>query len=119
MALIKAIELPGTGMVLPEAYHVVSKVDTTKRFVPMPAMRPGGDPLNGGVGYFGLIFLQVFASKEFRDAGKAPAFSLNPAMPESPIKLFFPLDMSSNTCVYQQAYSYLKTLPFYADALEV
>lgn len=119
MALIKDLDLNNTGVIVPNAYHVISKVDLLKRVVPLPH---GGDPshdiLKGQTGYVATIYLLIFASKETREQQKPPVLMLNQAMPEKPFNLQFVFDASSGVPALEQAYAYLKSLPYYQDAVE-
>ena len=141
MALIRDFELPSTGLTAPNAYHVVKKVTTEKRLVDIPPppdpSRPDGvteRPANDKevywkAGYVGRISIEVFVSREARDAGKEPigAITINPTDVEfngvlsSDIRNFdlhFFIDGSSNESIIDQTYTHLKGLVYYENATE-
>lgn len=138
MALIKDFEIPGTGLTASNAYHVISDVKTTKRLqdIKPPVDSSREDGLTGGdlgeevnwkAGYIGKIAVQIFASKEARDAGKDPigGFGESPTDAETNVKLEyndgikFMIDPASDQSILAQAYAHLKGLPYYVDAEEV
>lgn len=141
MALIKDFELPSTGLIAPNAYHVIKKVTTEKRLndIPPPpdASRPDGLTVRPAedreiywkAGYVGRISIEVFVSKEARDAGKEPigAITINPTDVEyngvlsTDIKNFdleFFIDATSQESIIDQAYTHLKGLVYYQNATE-
>ena len=75
MALIKRYELK-TGLSADNAYHVITRLDTTKRVVDEPNiddMRPENAPeYTWKAGYYAMIVIAVFASKSNKEAGKSP-----------------------------------------------
>ena len=85
MALVRNFEIPGTGVTVNDAYHVIVNVTTEKRLQdlknPADLSHPSG-LTNGGnddrelidwkAGYIGRITLEVYASKTARDEGKTP-----------------------------------------------
>lgn len=131
MALIKSVTLEN-GIEAPEAYHVVSDVVTWK----IPVDRPDPDgvrPENAPdwvwkKGYYGRVCVQVWYNKAARDAGKLPILHMGANATDIPAdirvelrtesNLYCTLDITSSASVVEQAYSYLKTLDFYKDALE-
>jgi hypothetical protein len=131
MALIKAYEL-NTGLEAPNAYHVITKVDTYKRPVddPDPAgARPENSPdYVWKAGYYGRIAVSIYASKSARDSGKDPIAARCvhatdvPGMFRGPVHndsfLNFGIDISSTKSVVEQAYDHLKTLEIYSGATE-
>lgn len=138
MALIRDFEVPGTGLTASGAYHVISDVKTTKRMqniTPPPdsSLESGltggglGGEINWKAGYIGIIAIQIFASKEARDAGKDPigGFGESPTDAETNVQLQFNdgikfmIDPASDQSILAQAYAHLKSLPYYADAEEV
>nr|BAR35339.1 hypothetical protein [uncultured Mediterranean phage uvMED] len=141
MALIRDFELPSTGLTAPNAYHVVKKVTTEKRLndVPPPpdpsrpdelTERPAEDSeVYWRAGYVGKISIEVFVSREARDAGREPigAITVNPTDVEfngvlsSDIRNFdlhFFIDASSQESIISQAYTHLKSLVYYENATE-
>jgi len=140
MALIRDFEISGTGLNVPNAYHVVVKVNTEKRLndIPPPpdVSRPGGltDQDRGPevywkAGYVGKIAIEVFSSKQARDEGKSPigAIAINPTDVQidgvlstdiTQFDLNFFIDATSQLSIVDQAYEHLKTLLYYQNALE-
>jgi hypothetical protein len=75
MALVRDFEVPGTGLVVTNAYHVIVKVNTEKRLNDIPAppdpTRPDG--ITAGdrghevywrAGYVGRIAIEIFLLKK-------------------------------------------------------
>ena len=140
MALIRDFEIPGTGLNVPNAYHVIVKVNTEKRLndilPPRDVSRPDGltDVDRGPevywkAGYVGKIAIEIFSSKQARDEGKSPigAIAINPTdvqingVLSTDIKQFdlnFFIDATSQLSIVDQAYEHLKTLLYYQNALE-
>jgi hypothetical protein len=141
MALIRDFELPSTGLTAPNAYHVIKKVTTEKRLndIPPPPdpSRPDGLTVRSAndhevywrAGYVGRISIEVFVSREARDAGKEPigAITINPTDVEfngvlsSDIRnfdLYFFIDASSQQSIIDQAYTHLRGLVYYQNATE-
>lgn len=140
MALIRDFEIPGTGLNVPNAYHVIVKVNTEKRLndIPPPPDPSRPDGLTSGdrgpevywkAGYVGKIALEIFSSKQARDEGKSPigAIAINPTdvqingVLSSDIEDFdlnFFIDATSQLSIVDQAYEHLKTLLYYQSALE-
>jgi hypothetical protein len=140
MALVKDFEIPNTGLIVKDAYHVIKKVDTEKRLNDIPSppdtSRPDGltDQDRGHevywkAGYVGKIAIEVFSSKQARDEGRSPigAIAINPTdvqingVLSTDIKQFdlnFFIDATSQLSIIDQAYEHLKTLLYYQNALE-
>ena len=141
MALIRDFEIPGTGLNVPNAYHVIVKVNTEKRLndIPPPPdpSRPNGlTSVDRGpevywkAGYVGKIAIEIFSSKQARDEGKSPigAIAINPTdvqingVLSTDIKQFdlnFFIDPTSQLSIIDQAYQHLKGLDYYKDSTEV
>lgn len=144
MALIRSFEIPGTGVTIDNAYHVIVNVTTEKRLTdiqapPDQATSSGltnngdqGDEIYWKAGYVGRITLEVYASKQSRDDGKVPigAIGVNPTdathpeiktvcTPGKDFKILFFIDPNSQDSVITQAYNHLKTTDYYKDAQEV
>jgi hypothetical protein len=131
MALIKSVEL-ANGIVADQAYHVVSDVITHKIPSDMPdpsGARPENAPDHvWKKGYYGRVCVKVYYNKAARDAGKSAILNMGvyptdiPAELQAEVRtesnLICTLDISSSASVIEQAYVYLKTLDYYADALE-
>ncbi len=143
MALIRDFELPGTGVTVSNAYHVVTKVDVEKRTqdisAPPDPTRPGGftvghqqpgNEINWKAGYIGTIAITVWKDAQARDSGLQPLgfLGVNASDNKYGAKLttdlknhqprFF-VDVESTDNYITQAYNYLKTTEYYSDATEV
>lgn len=131
MALIKAVTLKN-GLQAPNAYHVVVKVDTLKRVADDPD--PGGArPTNAPAhlwkaGYYGRVCVATYASKEAREQGCEP-IAMRSVFPTGTPYGFngvvdisedmnFDMDLASPLSDIEQAYEHIKTLPYYAGAVE-
>lgn len=143
MALVRDFEIPGTGVTVDNAYHVIVNVTTEKRLQDIPpppdsSSKSGftdgdrGDPVYWKSGYIGRISLEIYASKEARDEGKTPigAIGLNPtdvvhpdiktvATPGKDFKVLFLIDPDSSDSILTQAYKHLLSTDYYKDAVEV
>ena len=131
MAVIKRYELK-TGLSADNAYHVITRLDTTKRVVDEPNiddMRPEDAPeYTWKAGYFAMITLAVFASKTLKESGNSPIAVRSVFPTGSPFEfggevetaenLVFEIDMNSTDNMIKQAYNYLKTLSYYQTAIE-
>ncbi len=141
MALIRDFEIPGTGLNVPDAYHVIVKVNTEKRLndIPPPpdSSRPDGLTVRSEddhevywkAGYVGKIALEIYSSKQARDEGKSPigGIAINPTdvqvngVLSTDIEQFdlnFFIDPTSQLSIIDQAYQHLKLLEYYKDATE-
>ncbi len=140
MALVKEFEIPSTGLVAPNAYHVIKKVTTEKRLhdvaPPKDSSRPDGltagergPEINWKAGYIGRVSIEIFVSKEARDSGKEPigAITINPTDVEfngvlstdiSNFDLNFFIDPTSQLSIVDQAYEHLKGMNYYKNATE-
>jgi hypothetical protein len=143
MALVRNFEIPNTGVTVNGAYHLIVNVTTEKRLQdislpPDSSTKSGltegnlGDPVYWKAGYVGRIALEVYASKEARDTGKAPigAIGANPTdvmhpdlktvcTPGKDFKVLFFIDPESSDSILTQAYKHLKTTEYYKNAEEV
>jgi hypothetical protein len=144
MALVRDFEIPNTGVVVSNAYHLIVNVTTEKRLqdisAPPDSNHPTGltgggdlgDPVYWKAGYVGRITLEVYASKEARDEGKTPigAIGVTPTdvmhpdlktifTPGKDFKVMFFIDPESSDSIITQAYNHLKTTEYYKDAEEV
>lgn len=146
MALVRSFEIPGTGMVVENAYHLISNIQTEKRMVdilpPPDPSRPDGFTqrddedeslwINWKAGYIGKISIEVYASKEARDEGKTAigAIGENATQianadlrtiftPGQDFKISFFIDPNSSDSLLTQAYNHLKNTAYYQDATEV
>ena len=75
MALVREYEVPSTGLVAPNAYHVIKKVTTEKRLhdvpaPPDPSRTDGVTPTQQGhevywkKGYVGRISIEIYTNKD-------------------------------------------------------
>jgi hypothetical protein len=143
MALLRDFEIPGTGVTVNDAYHLIVNVTTEKRLQdvllpPDSSTKSGftecerGDPVYWKAGYVGRIALEIYASKQARDEGKTPigAIGINPtdvvdpniktvATPGKDFKVLFFIDPESSDSILTQAYNHLKTSEYYKDAKEI
>ena len=143
MALIRDYELPGTGVTVANAYHVVTKVDVEKRTQDIPAppdpSRPGGftaghqevgKELFWKAGYIGTISITIWKDAQSRNDGLQPLgfLGMHPSDNKYGAKLsqdvknhqprFFIVVESEDNYV-TQAYAYLKTTEYYSNSTEV
>jgi len=138
MALIRDFEIPGTGVTVNNAYHVIVKVNTEKRLndvlLPPDSSRPDGltnqdkgPEVYWKAGYVGKVAIEVFSSKQTRDEGKSPigAIAINPTEVQfngvlctniEQFDLNFFIDATSQLSIVDQAYNHLKTTEYYKDA---
>ena len=140
MALVRDFEVPGTGLVATNAYHVIVKVNTEKRLndIPPPPdpSRPDGLTVNSGpevywrAGYVGRIAIEIFSSQEARNEGKNPigAIAINPTDVQingvlssdiSKFDLNFFIDPTSQLSIIDQAYQHLMGLDYYSGATQI
>ena len=143
MALIKDYELAGTGVVVPNAYHVVTNVAIEKRMAdtappPDPTRPDGLTMVDRGVGtevywaagYVATISLTVWKDKAARDADARPIGFIgnNPADNKYGAsigtagmdhKCVFFIDQSSSLDHMAQAYQHLLTTDYYIGSQQV
>ena len=143
MALVRDFEIPGTGVTVDNAYHVIVNVTTEKRLQDIPpppdsSTKSGftegerGDPVYWKAGYVGRITVEVYSSKQARDEGKTPigAIGVNPTdvmhpdlktvcTPGKDFKVLFFIDTDSSDSIFTQAYKHLLSTDYYKDAVEV
>ena len=143
MALIQPYEIPGTGLSAPNAYFVVTDVKVHKRMHDLKTPVDTSDPTgytNGGnweegtevhwkKGYVGNIYLTIWASKEARENDQKPIGMAGVGAAEVEADLHIGTEGLDHRCVMfidvnspdnyvTQAYAYLKTLDYFADATE-
>ena len=139
MAFNRDFEIPGTGLIVQNAYHVIKKVTTEKRLNDLPPLpdisRPDGATPHDGpevywkAGYVGKIAIEIFSSKDARDEGKSPigAIAINPTDVQingslstdiSAFDLNFFIDPTSQLSIIDQAYNHLKQVDYYKVAGE-
>jgi hypothetical protein len=143
MALIKDYELPGTGVIVPNAYHVVTNVTIEKRIIDTPpppdTSRPDGftvrDESPGtevywAAGYVATISLTVWKDKDARDNDARPVgfvgtnaadnkYGVNIGTQGMDHYCRFMLEVPSTLNHIEQAYRHLLTTNYYSGSLEV
>jgi hypothetical protein len=140
MALIRDYELPGTGLIVSNAYHVVTKVDVEKRMHdiqgPPDKSRPNGITENSQqegmevywkAGYIGTIAVTIWKDAESRASGSKPIGFIgdNPSHNEHGVSIgtegmdhkskFF-IDANSTMSHLEQAYNHLLTTAYYSGS---
>ena len=140
MAMIKDYEIPGTGVVVPNAYHVITNVDVEKRVadIPPPPDSSRSDGITGGghpegtevhwkKGYVGKIAITIWKDKEARDNGVRPVgyLGVDPTDNAHEASISgddidhvckFMLDIDSPDNEITQAYNHLKTTDYYKES---
>jgi hypothetical protein len=143
MALIRDYELPGTGLTVPNAYHVVTNIKVEKRMAdftpPVDNSRPSGlTPMNRSegtevhwkAGYTGEIAVTVWVDKAARDANANPIgfIGTNPSDNKHGVsigtagmdhKCVFFIDQSSTLDHMAQAYVHLLTTDYYSGSIQI
>ncbi len=143
MALIKDYELAGTGVVVPDAYHVVTNVSIEKRMAdtappPDPTRPDGLTMVDRGVGtevywaagYVATISVTVWKDKAARDADATPIgfIGTNPSDNKHGVTIGtagmdhhcrFLLEVPSQYSDLEQAYKHLLTTPYYSGSIEI
>ena len=143
MALIRDYELPGTGLVIPNTYHVVTNIKVEKRMAdfkqPVDNSRPDGlTPMNRSVGsevywaagYTAEVAVTVWKDKAARDIDANPIgfIGTNPSDNKHGVsigtagmdhKCKFMLEVPSQLDHMAQAYRHLLTTDYYSGSLEV
>lgn len=140
MALIRDYELPGTGVIVSNAYHVVTSVDVEKRTsdIPLPpdsasptgfTNGPRGPEVYWKAGYIGRIAVTVWKDAVSRQNNLQPIgfIGVNPtdnkygstiATPGMDHICKFFIDINSTDNHITQAYNHLKTTDYYMNAVE-
>jgi len=140
MALLRDFEIPGTGVVVDNAYHLITNVKTEKRLqdIAPPPDSSREDGLTDGdrgpevywrAGYIGWISILVYASQEARQNGKQAigAFGNSPTevgvnglyTDGTSFDIKFMIDPDSSDSILTQAYNHLKSTDYYTGATEV
>lgn len=123
MALIRDFEMLGTGLVVPNAYHVITQLDVEKRMTDRSIPQPTGRVYQGGqtdsdmewtAGYYGRIVICVWKDESSRAENKTMLGVINAEYKVPPI---FKLDLTSSESYLTQAYKFLKTVPYYQNAV--
>ena len=145
MALIKDYEIQGTGVTVPNAYHVITDLKVHKRMADHPLPPDESTPTgltNNGVrdendnpvywqaGYVGRIWVTIWSTAEARATGLKPIgmAGINSTEVEAELSIGtkgldarceFMLDMSDDAPTdLIQAYNHLKSLDFYDGCTE-
>lgn len=143
MALIKDYELPGTGLIVPNAYHVVTNVKVEKRIAdfqpPIDVSRPDGltvmdrsleTAVYWKAGYTAEVAVTVWKDRAARDADANPIGLVgnNPSDNKYGVsigtagmdhKCKFMLEVPSELDHMAQAYRHLLTTDYYSGSLIV
>lgn len=123
MALIREFEITGTGLVVPNAYHIITQLDVEKRMTDRAFPQPTGRVYQGNpdldvqwtAGYYGRMTICVWKDLASRTANKTMLGVINA---EYKVPAVFKLDPTSTDSYLTQAYSFLKTVEYYANATE-
>lgn len=143
MALIRDYELPGTGVVVPNAYHVVTSVKVDKRTSniqpPVDSAHPTGFTANHEqtedkavywkAGYIGEIAVTIWKDKQSREEDKKPIgfLGVNPSDNQYGVSIGTPgmdqhcrffLEVPSELNHVEQAYRHLLTTEYYSGSAE-
>jgi hypothetical protein len=142
MALIKDYEIPGTGVVVENAYHVVTDVAIKKRMAdvapPVDNSRPDGltarDTTPGSevywqAGYTAQISVTIWKDRAAREADARPIGFIGNNSSDNKYeasigtqgmdhKCIFMLEVPSELNNFQQAYRHLLTTDYYSGSLE-
>ena len=123
MALIRDFEILGTGLVVPDAYHVITQLDVEKRMTDRDIQQPTGRVYQGDMsnadiewtaGYYGRMSIFVWKDSASRQANKNMLGVINA---EYQVPGVFKLDITSADSYLTQAYAFLKTVDYYKDAV--
>lgn len=142
MALIRDYELPGTGVVIPNAYHVVTDMKIEKRPAdlkpPVDTSRPSGytvrDESPGTEvywkkGYVAEIAVTIWKDKTARESEAKPVgfIGVNPSDNKYGVSIGTPgmdhhcrffLEVPSQYSDLEQAYRHLLTTSYYSGSVE-
>ena len=120
MALINDYEIPGTGVVVPSAYHIIVHLDVEKRNNASSTPpdnynvnRPNADD-KWLAGYYGRIVVSVWKDKTQRDSGAQPIGIINANNGVNPV---FMIDTTSSDTYLTQAYNHLMLTDYYKNAV--
>ena len=140
MALIRDYELTGTGIVIENAYHIITKINVEKRLqdVPGPVDTSRPDGMTAGsqevgkeiywkAGYLGTIAVDVYKDAESREAGLQPIgfIGVNPSDNANGVNVgtagmdhickFF-IDTETTASQMEQAYNHLMATEYYSGS---
>jgi hypothetical protein len=143
MALIKDFEIPGTGVIVPNAYHVVTNVTIEKRIIdtppPVDTSRPDGftvrDESPGTevywiAGYVATIAVTIWKDQAARNNDAKPVGFVGTIAGDNKYGVSigtagmdhycrFMLEVPSELDHMAQAYKHLLTTDYYSGSLEV
>lgn len=141
MALQRDYEIPGTGLVAANAYHVVTNVKIDKRATDIPTppdnSRPNGltaraadTELYWKAGYIADISVTIWKDKNARESGARPIGFIGVSPSDNQYrassdtedmkhKSTFFLDVESEHNYLQQAYRHLLTTNYYSGSNEI
>lgn len=143
MAIIKDYELPGTGLVVSNAYHVVTNVKVEKRMADVPPpidpTRPDGFTMGFQTdenqvywksGYTAEISVTIWKDKSTRDANSTPIGFIGKNSSDNKYGVSIGTSGMDHRCVFMlevpseldhmaQAYRHLLTTDYYSGSLEV
>lgn len=123
MALVRDFEIVGTGLIVPNAYHVITQLDVEKRLADRASPQGNGRIYQGAsdpdvqwtAGYYGRMVVCVWKDAESRTSNKTMLGVINADYNVPPV---FRLAMDSSESYLSQAYAFLKTTEYYANAIE-
>jgi len=122
MALINDYEIPGTGVIVSNAYHVIVHLDVEKRNTDS-VTAPSNYNVNKAnadnqwvAGYYGRIVVNVWKDKTQKDAGSQFIGVINANNNVNPV---FMLDVTSTDSYLTQAYNHLLLTDYYKTATSV
>ena len=123
MALIRDFEIANTGLVVPNAYHVITQLDVEKRMTDRSFPQPTGRVYQGArdldvewtAGYYARIVICVWKDAESRAANKNMLGIINA---EYGVPAVFQLDVAASDSYLTQAYAFLKNVDYYTAATE-
>ena len=120
MALINDYEIPGTGVIVSNAYHVVVHIDIEKRNTDSQTPpnnynvnKPNQDD-KWLAGYYGRIVVAVWKDAEQKASGGQPIGVINANNNVNPV---FMIDVSSTDTYLTQAYKHLMLTDYYKNAV--
>jgi hypothetical protein len=143
MALLRDYELPGTGLIAPNAYHVVTNIKVEKRMADFkppvdlsmpdgltPMDRSAGTEVYWAAGYTAEIAVTIWKDKSARDADAQPIGFIGKNPSDNKFGVSVGTDGMDHRCVFMlevpsqldhmgQAYRHLLTTDYYSGSLEV
>jgi hypothetical protein len=143
MAIVRDYEIPGTGIIINDAYHVITDVKVEKRvhdFAPPPDKsrpdgltavdRPPGSEVYWKAGYIGEISITVWKDEQARSNNMKPIGFIGMGgannkdnatigTPGMDHRCKFFIDVASEKNYIEQAYDYVMTLDYYSNCSRV